>query len=100
MDLPNHSVDSSGVMSGLNGGTFSFGSVVTVPSFGCSVDEFGMFNRILTSVEWPAVRATTDYLSLPFAADLIDAFSFDNNLNSVRGTHNGTATTPIFIQNP
>jgi hypothetical protein len=71
----------------------------TYHSTGALLDELFILNRALSTLEIAEAYNNgnpIDITAMTFYADVVDGWQFDNSLNSVRGTHNGTATTPQY----
>ena len=96
-------VESQGVssMSSINNqGAFSLGNSLSFQPIDTQCALLFYANKVLTESEVLSAYALgknakiSDY---SFYSDLVDGWSFNNNLVSAKGTHNGTATAPTYI---
>jgi hypothetical protein len=84
------------------GGTFRIGRQHdTYHSNGAVLDELIVLkgtalNATQVSEFQNSGNAIADMTTLTFWSSVTDGWQFNGNLNSVRGTHNGTATTPQY----
>jgi hypothetical protein len=92
-----------GTMSDIfSGGTFRIGRQHdTYHSSGATLDELIVLKGTALNATQVAEfqnsgNAISDMTTLSFWASVTDGWQFNGNLNSVRGTHNGTATTPQY----
>jgi len=84
-----------------NVGSFSVGLFSTNQSKNAECAMAFYVNRVVTQTEITQAfqsGKSAKINELPFYADILDGWDFENNLLSARGTHNGTATTPTYIQ--
>ena len=84
-----------------NVGSFSIGLFGTNQSKNAECAMAFYVNKVLTQAEITnafQLGKSAKISELPFYVDILEGWDFENNLLSARETHNGTATTPIYIQ--
>lgn len=83
------------------GGTFSIGSFIGLNSKDVKISELFICNSTqLTQAQVTEAYnsgSTLDLTVASFYSSVTDYWKLNSSLNSVKGTHNGTATTPQYV---
>ena len=83
-----------------NQGAFGVGMITGYQSVNSQCDQLWYANRVVTAAEISntyALGKAALISELPFYTDIVDGWNFNQSLISSRGTHNGTATNPLYI---